>query len=41
LLVIGVAAYAQVIGACLLVFMLGYIACFTISVGSVTWVILS
>ncbi len=38
---IGVAAYTQVIGAWLLIFMLGYIACFAMSVGPVTWVILS
>jgi len=38
---IGVAAYLQVIGAWLLLFMLGYIACFAMSVGPVTWVILS
>ena len=38
---IGVAAYAQVIGAWLLIFMLGYIACFAMSLGPVTWVILS
>jgi MFS transporter, SP family, xylose:H+ symportor len=38
---IGVAAYLQVIGAWLLIFMLGYIACFAMSVGPVVWVILS
>jgi SP family xylose:H+ symportor-like MFS transporter len=38
---IGVASVAQVIGPWLLVFMLGYIACFAVSVGPVTWVILS
>jgi SP family xylose:H+ symportor-like MFS transporter len=38
---IGVASWLQVIGPWLLVFMLGYIACFAVSVGPVTWVILS
>jgi SP family xylose:H+ symportor-like MFS transporter len=38
---IGLAAYLQVIGAWLLIFMLGYIACFAMSVGPVVWVILS
>ncbi len=38
---IGVAAYLQVIGPWLLIFMLGYIACFAMSVGPVVWVILS
>jgi SP family xylose:H+ symportor-like MFS transporter len=38
---IGLAASAQAIGAWLLVFMLSYIACFAMSVGPVTWVILS
>ncbi len=38
---IGLAASAQAIGGWLLVFMLGYIACFAMSVGPVTWVILS
>jgi SP family xylose:H+ symportor-like MFS transporter len=38
---IGIAAYLQVIGAWLLIFMLGYIACFAMSVGPVVWVILS
>ena len=38
---IGLASYAQVIGPWLLIFMLAYIACFAVSVGPVTWVILS
>ena len=38
---IGLAAYLQAIGAWLLIFMLGYIACFAMSVGPVTWVILA
>ncbi len=38
---IGTAAYTQNMGSWLLVFMLGYIACFALSVGPVTWVILS
>jgi MFS transporter, SP family, xylose:H+ symportor len=38
---IGMAAWHQAVGAWLLVFMLGYIACFALSVGPVTWVILS
>lgn len=38
---IGLAANTQAIGSWLLVFMLGYIACFAMSVGPVTWVILS
>ncbi len=38
---IGVASMTQSIGPWLLWFMLGYIACFAISVGPVTWVILS
>lgn len=38
---IGLASKAQTIGPWLLVFMLGYIACFALSVGPVTWVILS
>ena len=37
----GLAAYFQRTGAWLLVFILGYIACFALSVGPVTWVILS
>jgi SP family xylose:H+ symportor-like MFS transporter len=38
---IGVASICELIGPWLLVFMLGYIACFAVSVGPVTWVILS
>lgn len=38
---IGLAATFQMVGAWLLIFMLGYIACFALSVGPVTWVILS
>jgi len=38
---IGIAAYLQTIGPYLLIFILGYIACFALSVGPVTWVILS
>jgi len=38
---IGLASMAQTIGPWLLLFMLGYIACFALSVGPVTWVILS
>ncbi len=38
---IGLAAMLQMVGAWLLIFILGYIACFAISVGPVTWVILS
>ncbi len=38
---IGIAATFQVIGTWLLIFMLGYIACFALSVGPVVWVILS
>lgn len=38
---IGIAATLQMVGVWLLIFMLGYIACFAVSVGPVTWVILS
>lgn len=38
---LGLAACFDRIGASLLVFVLGYIACFALSVGPVTWVILS
>ena len=38
---IGLAACFKMVGAWLLVFMLGYIAAFAIAVGPVTWVILS
>jgi len=38
---LGTAAYFQWKGVWILAFMLGYIACFALSVGPVTWVILS
>ena len=38
---IGLAAMLEMVGAWLLIFMLGYIACFALAVGPVTWVILS
>jgi len=38
---IGTASYLDAIGGWLLIFMLGYIASFAISVGPVVWVILS
>jgi len=38
---IGFAATTHSIGAWLLIFMLGYIACFAVSAGPVVWVILS
>jgi MFS transporter, SP family, xylose:H+ symportor len=38
---IGAAAWGQAIEGWLLLFVLGYIACFALSVGPVTWVILS
>jgi len=38
---IGLAAALKMVGDWLLIFMLGYIACFAVSVGPVTWVILS
>jgi len=41
LLAMGLAAYAQTTGTWMLWFILGYIACFALSVGPVTWVILS
>jgi len=41
LLAMGLAAYAQTTGVWMLWFILGYIACFALSVGPVTWVILS
>ena len=41
LLAIGLASWGQMIGGWLLIFVLGYIASFAISVGPVTWVILS
>jgi len=37
----GLAAYLQQIALWVLIFILGYIACFALSVGPVTWVILS
>jgi len=37
----GLAAYVQSTGLWMLLFILGYIACFALSVGPVTWVILS
>ncbi len=37
----GLAAYAQSTGLWMLLFILGYIACFALSVGPVTWVILA
>ncbi len=41
LLAMGLAAYYQASGAWLLIFVLGYIACFAMSVGPVGWVLLS
>jgi MFS family permease len=41
LLSMGLAAYVQATGLWMLLFILGYIACFALSVGPVTWVILS
>jgi SP family xylose:H+ symportor-like MFS transporter len=41
LLAIGLAAQFQAVSTWVLVFMLSYIACFALSVGPVTWVILS
>lgn len=41
LLVIGFAFYLQQSGAWVLIFVLGYIACFAMSLGPVVWVILS
>jgi SP family xylose:H+ symportor-like MFS transporter len=41
LLAMGIAAYAQKTDLWILFFILGYIACFALSVGPVTWVILS
>jgi len=38
---IGIAAWLNQLSAWILVFILGYIACFALSVGPVTWVILS
>lgn len=41
LIAMGLAAYRQATGLWMLLFILGYIACFAVSVGPVTWVILS
>lgn len=41
LVAMGVAAQQQVVALGVLVFILGYIACFALSVGPVTWVLLS
>ncbi|MGE5295825.1 MAG: sugar porter family MFS transporter [Solirubrobacterales bacterium] len=41
LIAMGLAAYLQTTGMWMLLFILGYIACFALSVGPVTWVILS
>jgi len=41
LLSMGLAAYFESTGLWILLFILGYIACFALSVGPVTWVILS
>jgi SP family xylose:H+ symportor-like MFS transporter len=41
LVAMGLAAYVQSTGLWMLLFILGYIACFALSVGPVTWVILS
>lgn len=41
LLAMGLSAYLQTTGLWMLLFILGYIACFALSVGPVTWVILS
>jgi SP family xylose:H+ symportor-like MFS transporter len=41
LIAMGLAAYRQTTGLWMLLFILGYIACFALSVGPVTWVILS
>ncbi|HPC94672.1 MAG TPA: sugar porter family MFS transporter [Sedimentisphaerales bacterium] len=41
LIAMGLAAYRQATGLWMLLFILGYIACFALSVGPVTWVILS
>ncbi len=41
LLAMGLAAYTQTTGVWILLFILGYTACFALSVGPVTWVILS
>jgi SP family xylose:H+ symportor-like MFS transporter len=41
LISLGLAAQLEVVAVWVLVFMLGYIACFALSVGPVTWVLLS
>ncbi len=41
LFALGLAGYYRTMGLWLLIFVLGYIACFALSVGPVTWVILS
>ena len=41
LIAMGLSAYLQTTGLWMLLFILGYIACFALSVGPVTWVILS
>jgi SP family xylose:H+ symportor-like MFS transporter len=41
LFAMGMGGYYQATGLWILIFMLGYIACFALSVGPVTWVILS
>ena len=41
LMAMGWAGYTQAMGMWMLIFVLGYIACFAISVGPVTWVILA
>ena len=41
MLAVGLAAYCQGMEVWILLFILGYIACFALSVGPVTWVILS
>ena len=41
LIAMGLSAYRQATGLWMLLFILGYIACFALSVGPVTWVILS
>jgi SP family xylose:H+ symportor-like MFS transporter len=41
LVAMGLAAQLHAIGSFMLIFMIGYIACFALSVGPVTWVLLS
>ena len=38
---LGIASYIQAIGVWALIYILGYIACFALSVGPITWVVLS